>query len=98
MPDVIGEMGRGPHAVIINLILNTLKSKPQGMDIGELSNLVHRDVRSLDELNSVLNILRTAGRIACNEKLQHTVVPNPIKLSKEFEKFVDFDWLFSLLK
>jgi Protein of unknown function (DUF3987) len=98
MPDVIGEMGRGPHATIINLILNTLKSRTGGMNIGELSNLVHRDVRSLDELNGVLNILRTAGRIVCNELGNHSVVPQPIKLPEDFEQFVDFDWLFTLLK
>ena len=97
MPEVIGEMGRGPHAVIINLILNTLKSKPQGMDIAELSNLVHRDVRSLDELNGILNILRTAGRILSDEHGNNTVVHTPLKLSKEFEKFINFDWLAQLL-
>jgi Protein of unknown function (DUF3987) len=97
MPDVIGEMGRGPHAVLINLILNTLKTKHDGMNIGELSNLVHRDVRSLDELNGVLNILRTAGRIISDEHGNHSVADVPIKVSPEFEKYTDFNWLATIL-
>ena len=89
MPDVIGEMGKGPHTTAMNLIINTLASKPNGLSIVELYKLLYREVRSMDELNSVLNLLRMAQRIVTDEEGNHHHIPALIEIPKAMEKFMD---------
>ena len=89
MPDVIGEMGKGPHTTAMNLIINTLASKPNGLSIVELYRLLYREVRSMDELNSVLNLLRMAQRIVTDEEGNHHHIPALIEIPKAMEKFMD---------
>lgn len=89
MPDVIGEMGKGPHTVAMNLIINTLSSKPKGLSLVELYKLLYREVRSMDELNSVLNLLRMAQRIVTDEEGNHHFIPSAIEIPKAMEKFMD---------
>lgn len=93
MPDVIGEMGKGPHTVAMNLIINTLSSKPNGLSIVELYKLLYREVRSMDELNGVLNLLRMAQRIVTDEDGNHHFIPATIEIPKNMEKFMDKSYI-----
>lgn len=89
MPDVIGEMGKGPHTTAMNLVINTLSSKPKGLSLTALYRLLYREVRSIEELDGVLNLLRIAQRIVTDEKGLHHFVPSVIEIPKELEQFID---------
>lgn len=89
MPDVIGEMGKGPHTTSMNLVINTLSSKPNGLSLTALYKLLYREVRSIEELDGVLNLLRIAQRIVTDENGLHHFVPSLIEIPKDLEQFID---------
>lgn len=89
MPDVIGEMGKGPHTNAMNLVMNTLASRKNGLALTDLYKLLYREVRSMDELNHVLNLLRAAERIVTDEHGINHALPTEIEIPKELEKFID---------
>lgn len=89
MPDVIGEMGKGPHTTAMNLVINTLDSKPEGLSIIALYKLLYREVRSMDELNHVLNLLRAAERIVTDSHGTNYAIPSSVEVPKDLEKYVE---------
>lgn len=89
MPDVIGEMGKGPHTTAMNLVINTLSGKKDGLSITALYKLLYREVRSLEELNGVLNLLRMAERIVTDKDGNNFALPSLIEIPKNLEPFID---------
>lgn len=89
MPNVIGELGKGPHSLVMSEIMNTLDKRPQGLSTVELYKLVHRNVRSLDEVNHILNLLKAADRVKVTPKGANVSIPNEIKIQDEIKPFVD---------
>lgn len=89
MPDVIGEMGKGPHTTAMNLVINTLNSRTEGLALPDMYRLLYREVRSMDELNHVLNLLRSAERIVTDEEGVNYAIPSVIEIPKILQKFID---------
>lgn len=89
MPDVIGEMGKGPHTNAMNLVMNTLASRSNGLSLTDLYKLLYREVRSMDELNHVLNLLRAAERIVTDSEGSNHAIPAEIEIPKALESFID---------
>lgn len=93
MPDVIGEMGKGPHTNAMNLVMNTLANRPKGLGLTDLYKLLYREVRSMDELNHVLNLLRAAERIVTDAEAVNHALPTLIEIPKALERFMDASYL-----
>lgn len=93
MPDVIGEMGKGPYTTAMNLVMNTLSSRKNGLSLIDLYKLLYREVRSMDELNNVLNLLRAAERIVTDATGTNHALPTAIEIPKELEKFIDNSYI-----
>lgn len=89
MPDVIGEMGKGPHTNAMNLVMNTLANRPNGLGLTDLYKLLYREVRSMDELNHVLNLLRAAERIVTDAEAINHALPTMVEIPKALERFLD---------
>ena len=98
MPDVIGEMGKGPHTSAMNLILNTLTTRKDGLSITDLYKLIYREVKSMDELNHVLNLLRAAERIVTDATGTNHAIPTKITIPTALEKFIDKKYVQSLVE
>lgn len=93
MPDVIGEMGKGPHATAMNLVMNTLSTRKDGLGLTDLYKLLYREVRSMDELDSILNLLRAAERIVTDARAVNHALPAQVEIPKALEKFIDKSYL-----
>lgn len=93
MPDVIGEMGKGPYTTAMNLVMNTLATRKGGLSLTALYKLLYREVRSMDELNNVLNLLRAAERIVTDANAVNHALPTQIDIPKALEQFIDNSYI-----
>lgn len=93
MPNVIGELGKGPNSVVMSEIMNTLDKRVEGLTPLELYKLVHRNVRNMDEVNNVLNLLKAAGRVVTKPDGRAISIPIIAEVPKNMKKYYSQEFI-----
>ena len=96
MPNVIGELGKGPNSIVMSEIINTLDKKVEGLTPVELYKLVHRNVRNMDEVNNVLNLLKAAGRVVTKPDGRAVSIPIISEIPKDMKKYYSQEFIDSI--